>query len=97
MSLMPRLGSEAKAAVLAPLNHVWALQTDVFQRVSQSTTTSVANSTFSVHFHDRVLLDELKSIRAVFSKLEFGLRPGAVMKTHLFVGLIGSPRVDIVG
>jgi hypothetical protein len=93
---MPRLGSEAKAAVLASFHHVWALQTDIFQRMPQSTTSSVTNSTFPFHVHDRVLLNELKSIRAVFSKLVFRLGSGAVMKTHLFSGLVGSARVDVV-
>jgi hypothetical protein len=97
MTLMPRLGAEAKATVLASFYHMWALQTNVFQGVSQSTTTTVANGTFSFHVHDRVFLDQLKSIRAVLSKPVFGLGPGPVMKTHLLIGLIGSVGVDIVG
>lgn len=93
---MPRLGSKAKAAILASFDHVWALQTDVFQRMPESTTSSVTNSTFPFHIHDRVLLNELKSIRAVLSKLVLRLGSRAVMKTHLFIGLIGSARVDVV-
>ena len=94
---MPRFGGEAQSAVLAPFHNSWALQTDIFDGMSQSTAATVANGTFALHFYNRMLLDEFKGVRAMFAIFVFGYIARSIVQALFFGSLFHRFGVDIVG
>jgi hypothetical protein len=94
---MPRFGGEAQSAVLASFHNSWALQTDVFNGMPQSTAATVANGTFALHFYNRVLLDEFKGVRAMFAIFVFGFIVRSVVQALFFGSPLDRFGVDIVG